>query len=99
LPIKKEFLVKSEYKIKKCYTNKKESNIFLIYKEIKRDGCKVINDSRPPPIWGKICAFPHILGSPSSYMNLHSIPSEFPYTVYEKHFAFFFLYQFRIERN
>jgi hypothetical protein len=26
-----------------------------------------------------ICAFPHILGSPFSYMTLHSIPSEFPY--------------------
>ncbi len=26
-----------------------------------------------------ICAFPHILGSPSSYMTLHPIPSEFPY--------------------
>ncbi len=31
-------------------------------------------------IYGEnICAFPHILGSPSSYMNLHPIPSEFPY--------------------
>jgi hypothetical protein len=27
-----------------------------------------------------ICAFPHILGSPSSYMTLHPIPCEFPYT-------------------
>ncbi len=26
----------------------------------------------------KICAFPHILGSPFSYMTLHPIPSEFP---------------------
>ncbi len=26
-----------------------------------------------------ICAFPHIFGSPSSYMTLHPIPSEFPY--------------------
>jgi hypothetical protein len=31
-------------------------------------------------IYGEnICAFPHILGSPSSYMTLHPIPSEFPY--------------------
>jgi hypothetical protein len=31
-------------------------------------------------IYGQnICAFPHILGSPSSYMTLHPIPSEFPY--------------------
>jgi hypothetical protein len=26
-----------------------------------------------------VCAFPHILGSHSSYMTLHPIPSEFPY--------------------
>jgi hypothetical protein len=26
-----------------------------------------------------ICAFPHILGSPSLYMTLHPIQSEFPY--------------------
>ncbi len=31
-------------------------------------------------IYGKIiCAFPYILGSPSSYVTLHPIPSEFPY--------------------
>ncbi len=30
-------------------------------------------------IYGEnICAFPHILGTPSSYMTLHPIPSEFP---------------------
>ncbi len=29
-------------------------------------------------IYGEyICAFPHIFGSPSSYMTLHPIPSEF----------------------
>jgi hypothetical protein len=29
-------------------------------------------------IYGEnICAFPHILGRPSSYMTLHPIPSEF----------------------
>ncbi len=40
----------------------------------------------------EICAFPHILGSPSSYMTLHPIPSEFPYTtVYEENFVFFFI--------
>jgi hypothetical protein len=42
-------------------------------------GCKVIYDLRPPRIWGKMCAFPYILGSPSSYMTLHPIQSEFPY--------------------
>ncbi len=29
--------------------------------------------------WGNICAFPHILGSPSSYMTLQLLHSEFPY--------------------
>ncbi len=42
--------------------------------ESNRIGCKVIYDSRPSHIWGKTCAFPHILGSPSSYMTLHPIP-------------------------
>ncbi len=32
-------------------------------------------------IWWKysVCAFPHLLGSPSSYITLHPIASEFPY--------------------
>ncbi len=38
-----------------------------------------------------ICAFPHILGSPSSYMTLHPSPSEFPYTVYAENLVFFFI--------
>ncbi len=41
-------------------------------------GCKVVYVKRPPHIWGKYCAFPHVLESPS-YMTLHLIPSEFPY--------------------
>jgi hypothetical protein len=32
-----------------------------------------------PHIWGNICAFPHILESPSSYMTLQLLHSEFPY--------------------
>ncbi len=35
-------------------------------------------DLRPPHIWLNICAFPHILGSPSSYMTLQPLPSEYP---------------------
>jgi hypothetical protein len=54
------------------FTDKKESKIFLIYKEIQSGAvaksymtnCLLIH------IWGNICAFPHILGSPSSYMTL-----------------------------
>ncbi len=30
-------------------------------------------------MWGNICAFPHILGSPSLYMTLQLLYSEFPY--------------------
>ncbi len=44
-----------------------------------------------PHIWGNICAFPHILGSPSRYMTLQLLHSEFPYTVYEENFLFFFI--------
>ncbi len=41
-------------------------------------------------IYGEnICAFPHILGTPSSYMILHPIPSEFPYIW--GNFSFFFI--------
>ncbi len=41
--------------------------------------CKVIYDKRPPHIWGNISAFPHILESPSSYMTLQLLHSEFSY--------------------
>ncbi len=40
---------------------------------------KVIDDKQPRHIWGIICAFPHILGSPSSHMTLRLLHSEFPY--------------------
>ncbi len=32
-----------------------------------------------PHIWGNICTFPHVLGSPSSYMTLQLLHFEFPY--------------------
>ncbi len=57
------------------YTDKKENKIFLIYKE-RGIGCKSYM-TNGLLIYGE--AFPHILGSPSSYMTLHPIPSEFPY--------------------
>ncbi len=41
-------------------------------------------------IYGEnVCAFPHILESPSSYMTLHPIPSEF--LTDEENFVFFFI--------
>ena len=48
-----------------------KKKIRFFYKEIR---CKVIYDYRPPHIWGKICAFPHLLGSPSSYMTFSPDP-------------------------
>ncbi len=48
-------------------------------------------------IYGEnICAFLHILGSPSSYMTLHPIPSEFPYIWGKLCFLF---YQYRVNRR
>jgi hypothetical protein len=60
------------------YTDKKEFSSYI--RKFREIGCKVIyeymiNDLL---IYGEnICAFPHILGTPSSYMTLHQIPSEF----------------------
>ncbi len=44
---------------------------------------------RPPHIWGNICAFHHLLGSPSSYMTWQLVHSEFP--IYEENLIFFFI--------
>jgi hypothetical protein len=52
-------------------------------------------------MWLNICAFPHILGSPFSYMTFQPLPSEFPY-IYE---IFFFInvgtvgYFYMLSRN
>jgi len=40
-------------------------------------------------IWGNICTFPHILGSPSSYMTLQQLHSEFPYIWGKFYFIFY----------
>ncbi len=40
-----------------------------------------------PHMWENICAFSHILGSPSPYVTLQLLHSEFPYTVYEENFS------------
>jgi hypothetical protein len=62
-------------------------NTTLIKKQIKFSSyirnsewssCKVITNGLL--IYrGNICAFPHLLGSPSSYMTLQLLHSEFPY--------------------
>ena len=44
-------------------------------------------------IWGNICAFPHIVGSPSFYMTVQLLHSEFPYIQYEDNLIFFSVLQ------
>jgi hypothetical protein len=62
------------------YTDKKENQIFLIYKEIQNGAVAKSYMTNGLLIYGtNICAFPHILGSPSSYMTLQLLHSEFPY--------------------
>ncbi len=51
-------------------------------------------DWRPPHIWGNICAFPQILGSPSPYRTLQLFHSEFPY-LWGK--VFFLFYQCTVQ--
>ncbi len=59
---------------------KNEIQIFLIYKEIQNGAvAKSYMTNGPPHIWGNIGAFPHILGSSSSYMTVQLLYSEFPY--------------------
>ncbi len=63
------------------YTDKKENKIFLIYKEIHSGAVAksyMTNGLLNHHIWGNICAFTHTLGSPSSYMTLQLLHSEFP---------------------
>jgi hypothetical protein len=48
-------------------------------------------------MWLNICEFPHKLGSPSSYMTLQPILSEFPYVRYVEISVSF--YQSRVQIN
>jgi hypothetical protein len=63
--------------LKLRHTDKKENQIFLIYKEILNGAVAKAYRTNGLLICGEI--FPHILGSPSSYMTLHLFHSEFPY--------------------
>ncbi len=47
---------------------KKKRKFSSYIRKFRGIGCKVIYDKRPPDIWGNICAFPLILGSPSLYI-------------------------------
>jgi hypothetical protein len=59
------------------YTDKKENKIFLISKEIHNRAVAKSYMTNGLLIYGEI--FPHILGSPSSYMALQLLHSEFPH--------------------
>jgi hypothetical protein len=73
------------------FTDKKENEIFLIYKEIQNG--TIANSFMTNGLlilMGNNCAFSHILGSPSSCMTLQLLHSEFPH-IYEKKCIFFFI--------
>ncbi len=60
--------------------DKKENKIFLIHKEIHNGAVAKLYMTNGHLIYKEnICAFPHILGNPSSYMTLQLLHSEFPY--------------------
>ena len=59
------------------FTAKQENTIFLIFcimkfrmEQLQSHVWLLLTSNGPPHIWGNICAFRHILGSPSSYMTL-----------------------------
>ncbi len=72
-------------------TDKKENQIFLMYEEIQNGAGAKSYMTIGLFIYINICAFSHILGSPSSYITLQLLHSEFPYTVYEENFILFFI--------
>ncbi len=61
------------------HTDKKEKKIFLIYKDIQKEAVAKSYITNGLLIYEKFFAFPHKLGSPSSYMTLQLLSSEFPY--------------------
>ena len=63
------------------YTDKKENQIFLIYEEIQNGVVAKSYRTNGLLIHGEIFAqfLIYILGSPSSYMTLQLLHSEFPY--------------------
>jgi hypothetical protein len=68
------------------YTDKKENIIFIIYKDIQKEsGAKSFMASS---YFVKYLRISSIVGSPSSYMTLHPIPSEFPDIMYQEKIFF-----------
>jgi hypothetical protein len=72
-------------------TDKKENQIFPIYKEIQNGAVAKSLMTNGPLKYREIFAhiLIHILGSPSSYMTLQLLHSEFPYI--EENLIFFFV--------
>jgi hypothetical protein len=60
----------------------KKKKIVLMFKEIQKERLLTVSSCLTTI---SICAFPHILGSPSLYMTLQPLSSEFP------KFYFFFI--------
>ncbi len=71
------------------HTDEKEHKIFLTCKEIKRDRVQSHLWLTASSYMGKNFIISSYSRSPSLYMTLHPIPSEFPYTVYEENLVFF----------
>ncbi len=68
------------------YTDKKENQFSSYIRKFRIKQCQ-------SHIWLNICAFPHMLGSPSSYnMTLQLLHSEFPY-IWEKFDFIFYQWQ------
>jgi hypothetical protein len=62
------------------YADKKRNKIFLIY-SIKKFRMEQLQSHiwlTASSYWSNICAFPRILGNPSSYMTLQLLHSNFP---------------------
>ncbi len=75
------------------YTDKKEKKIFFGYKKIQNGAVsKSYTQLTAPHILRNICAIPHILGSPSSYMTLQLRHSEFLYICGKFDFLFLSVY-------
>ncbi len=74
-------------------TDKKENLIFLIYKEIQSGAVakSYMTNGLLIHIWGNICAFSHILGSPSSYCIWLCNCSTLNFLIYEENLIFFFV--------
>ncbi len=68
---------------------KRKSNFpHTVYKEIQNGA---VAKSRPPHTWLNICAFPHILGSPSNPHIWLCNCSILNFPIYEENFIFFFI--------